>query len=821
MIAGKNLLKIGAALGVSLAVAAPALAQGQANALDVVTVTARKQAESLNEVPVTVSAIGGQTIERFNYDKIENIASRIPTLNVQIGGSGSGAQVTLRGIGSSNISAAFDSAVAFDFDGMVISTMRVLQSSFFDVQQIEVLKGPQSLYFGKSASAGVISIKSANPTDEFEVGGKAAYEFEERGYTLETYISGPINDELGFRIAARFNDIDRQIFNSAPVADPKRGQSNINIRGTLEWEPTDNFDANLKMNYVRHENDGSIQNVVKDCGPNGAPDAVSLFGETVLIPAGYTCDTSGDVYYQPDGAPPLVSGGTPFNDLNGGVPYGVSNIYFGILTMNYDINEELTLTSVTGYLDQDASDTDWFSYGGVCVTPADCVFTGTNVSFFPAADNTTFGQGGGITNHVTEQFTQEIRLASAFDSPVNFMFGFFYEDRHTEFNTNQYAVNIALLAGPDPITGFTSDWFKRHIYEMDAVSVFGSLTWDISETLEFSGGVRWTHEEKTNNILVPYVHAALAAGPAFISSGFASPDIDFEDDNVSPEATLTWRATDDINVYVAYKTGYKSGGIDNSALPSANLLGFGDPDPAVVQATADGLIYQSETAKGFEAGVKATLADQTLQLNFSGFFYEFDDLQVQNFDSVAIQFQTTNAGEVTTKGFDMDVNWATPVDGLAVFGSMAFTSTKFTSPFDPVPNNGIVENLQGRRTARAPKWAGNIAADYRTPLGNSFELGLTGNVTFSSSYFTNEDSFDDIVNGSYATVDLAVSLGDQDGRWQVALIGRNIGDERFITTSGPRPFLIAPGSPNGPAGDDSVVNINRGRHIFLEASFKY
>lgn len=780
------------AFALSMAIAAPALAQQAA--LEEVTVTARKTSESLQEVPLTVTAIGGQSIERFNYDKIADVVSRIPTLNVQVGGSGSGAQITLRGVGSSNISAAFDSAVAFDFDGFQVSTMRILQSSFFDVQQIEVLKGPQSLFFGKSASAGVMSIKSANPTDEWEFSGKGSYEFEERGYTVEAIASGPITDELGFRIAARFNDISRQYINAAPDAERKKGQENVNIRATFQWDPAETLDFNLKLNYVGHENDGAISNAVLDCGANGVADVITLFGGAFNIPAGYDCDTSGDYYFRVNGAAPLVAQVEDY-DANGGRPYGESDIFFGVLTWNWDITDEITLTHVTGYLDQDAQDADYYSYGGIL-------------------GGASFGQGGGLTDHQTEQFTQELRLATGFDAPVNLMLGVFYEDRHIEFNTNQYAVNIGNLA-PDPVTGNTSDWYKRHLYDNKAFSVFGQITWDITDRLELAGGVRWSDEKKVNTILVPYVHAFLI-GPAFVASGFDSGDIIFKDDNMSPEASLTYRVTDDINVYAAYKTGFKSGGIDNSALPSANLLGLGSADPAVVQATEDGIIYQSETAKGGEVGMKGQFLDRTLTLNISSFYYVFKDLQVQNFDAVAIQFQTGNASEVTTKGVDMDFNWATPVDGFSVFGSLAFTSAKFTAPFDPNPNNAdTTETIQGRRTARAPKWAGNIAADYRASVGNALELGLTGNMKFSSSYFTNEDSFTDHVQKAYAIFDLAVSLGDPGTGWQVALIGRNIGDKRFVTTSGPRPFLI------GGVGDDNVWNLNRGRHVFLEASFKY
>ncbi|MEN3952613.1 TonB-dependent receptor [Iodidimonas sp. SYSU 1G8] len=797
--------------GLAGAVAAfPALGQDappEQRRTESVTVTARKQAESLQTVPVTVTAVGGADLDRFQYDKIEDVVTRIPTLNVQIGGSGSGAQLSLRGVGSSNISAAFDSAVALDFDGVQVSTMRILQSGFMDVQQIEVLKGPQSLYFGKSASGGVLSIKSKNPTPDWEYGGKVAYEIEERGYTLEAYTSGPITDTLGIRLAARFNDIEKLLYNTAPVADPKRGEQNINARATFQLDPSDNFSANLKLNYVRHENDGGIFFAVNDCGANGRPDEIYLLSGGFVVPPGYGCDSSGKTYFLPDIAPPLAiqsPAEAPEPGSNNGVPYGVATTLFAILKMDWEISDSLTLTSVTGYVDQSAQDQDEYSYGGLL-------------------NGVSFGVGTGLTDHQLEQFSQELRLASDFNGPFNFMLGAFYETRHSEFNTGQQAVNISLV-GRDPVTGNTFDWYKRHITNGDAFSVFGSASFDITDRLELSGGLRWTKEKKTNNILVPYVHTFLSSGPAFIDSGFDSGPIRFKDDNFSPEVTLSYQATDDINFYGSFKTGFKSGGIDNSALPSSNLLGFASDDPAVREATANALIYRSETAKGGEIGMKSQWADQTVTLNLAGYYYVFDDLQVQNFDAVAIQFATSNAGEVTTKGLDLDLAWVTPVDGLRLFGALAYTDAKYTDFFDSNPNNdpAIDDDLNGRSVARAPKWAGNIGADLRIPVGNAWELGITGNIQFSGKYFTNEDSFDDIVQSSYVTFDLAVSIGDPDGTWQLAVIGTNLTDELYVQTSGGRPFLAPPGNVRGlPAGDDQILNYNRGRQLAIEASFKF
>ena len=255
---------------------------------NVIIVQARRQAETLQEVPVTVSVISGEVLEKYGVDQIADVVGRVPTLNVQVGGSGSGGQISLRGVGSSNISAAFDSAVAFDFDGVQVSTMRLVQAGFFDTAQIDVLKGPQSLFFGKSASAGVFSIRSAQPTSTWEIGAKASYEFEEKGYVIGGYISGPVSDTLGIRLAAQYNDIDEyvELQPGTPAVNQFRGQTNFVGRATLAWEPDDTFDANLKVQYVKNEGDGAVQHSDINCGPNGVADGVYLLSGGLILPAG-------------------------------------------------------------------------------------------------------------------------------------------------------------------------------------------------------------------------------------------------------------------------------------------------------------------------------------------------------------------------------------------------------------------------------------------------------------------------------------------------------------------------------------------------------
>ncbi|MFK7842240.1 MAG: TonB-dependent receptor, partial [Sphingorhabdus sp.] len=600
-------LLLGSVATMALAgIASPAAAQ-DADELDesnVITVIARKQTETLQEVPVTVTAIGGDTLDKYQVDEIADVTSRVPALNVQVGGSGSGGQISLRGVGSSNISASFDSAVAFDFDGVQVSTMRMVQAGFFDVAQIDVLKGPQSLFFGKSASAGVFAIRSADPTPDWEVGTKVSHEFEENGTTVGGYISGPISGALGIRLAAQYQNIENYVdlapgtpaFNSGGAFKTSRGLKNFVGRATLQWDPFDNFSANLKVNYINNKNDGAIAHSDINCGANGRADEIFLLGGGVIIPSNADCNDTDGLYHHTDAHPSLriLPPGAPgLGTLQNGRPFGETDIFFGRLKWDLDVSDSFTVSSVTGYLNLDAIDYDCYGYVGV--------LPGT----LPG------GVGCSDPNNRTEQFTQELRLASDFDGPFNFMVGGFYESREIDFDTSQLGVNIGLLA-PDPVTGSGYDWLKKHNTKTEAISFFGSMVFDITDQLELSGGLRWTNETKVNTIAVPYVHAFLSAGPAFINSGFFSGPINFSDSNFSPEVTLKYQASPDVNVYAAFKTGFKSGGIDNSALPSSSLLGFDSPDPAVRAAVANALIFQSETGQGGEIGVKSQFADRTV-----------------------------------------------------------------------------------------------------------------------------------------------------------------------------------------------------------------
>ncbi len=800
--------------------------------IEEITVVARRTEETLQEVPVTVTAIGGETLDRYQIDQVADVQSRVPALTIQVGGSGAGASVNLRGVGSSAISSAFDSAVAFDIDGVQVSSARLVQAAFFDSAQIDVLKGPQTLYFGKSATAGVFSLRSEDPTPEWEFGFDTAYEFEELGRTFSGYASGPITETLGVRAAAYYNDINRfmEIDPNSFAANESRGQENFVGRLTFDWDASDTIAANLKINYIRNENDGANQFRDIDCGPNGVADPVIFGFGNAIIPSEADCDIEDSVFPQPDSDPVTLGGVAPpsnraageFAD-NNGLPFGESEILFTRLKLDVDLTDSLTLTSTTGYMDFEAKDRDAFSFVGVGpATPLDPAAPLAPAIGAINGPGVGLGLGSNLATNITEQFTQELRLYSSYSGPINFQIGAFYESRDIIFSTAEQAFNVPLAFGTGLSNGIGFDYQREHTTDTKALSFFGSVDFDLTDRLTLTAGLRWTDEEKENDISIPFINPIIAGldldgdgEPNFVSSGFQSNKIEFEDDNLSPEITATYAVSDSVNVFAAYKSGFKSGGIDNSALPGAGLAGIGNQtiNPATgntfdADATG-GLIFDSETVDGGEIGIKSQLADRALRLNATLYYYVFEDLQVQQFDGVAVQFATFNAGELTTYGLDVDYTWLTPITGLSVSGSLGFLSSQFTDTFVDV----LGVDLDGRDAALAPDFAGNVAVDYYTPIGSSLRLAIGGNLAYAGDQFTGNGSFQ-VSQDSFATVDAYISLGSIDERWEVSLFATNLTDEQVITNSGNRPFLP-------PGGDDNVVTLNRGRQISLRVGLDF
>ncbi|MEM6544783.1 MAG: TonB-dependent receptor plug domain-containing protein, partial [Pseudomonadota bacterium] len=439
-----------------MAVSIPAQAQDVAagRVIEEVVVQARRQDETLQDVPVTITSVGGEQLDNFQLDQVQEIAERVPNMTVLSGSSGSGGTIILRGVGSSSISAAFDSAVAIDIDGVQIARMRMVQSAYMDLQQVDVLKGPQSLYFGKSASAGVLAFRSADPTSEFEAKLGAGYEFEQEGQYLEGYVSGPLTDELGARLAFRYASTDEFWTNNAPgVSDPTFGEEDLNFRLTLAWDPSDSLSVNFKTTFTEREADYAIGAADIRCIVPGDPQPTSLL--QIPFPSGYDCNEDDGVAQLAD---PNPAHAVNFDGIPNIEPFENLDTNLTRLLVDWDINENLTLTSVSSYflMEEDGNDSYGYDLNGF---------------------------GTGTTTNETESYAQEFRLAGSVGENVSFLLGAFYQDRELLFETAQHVIGapqlnalVGLPSGGDVNTGFTHDWRKVHTTDSETRSVFASLS---------------------------------------------------------------------------------------------------------------------------------------------------------------------------------------------------------------------------------------------------------------------------------------------------------------------------------------------------------
>ena len=759
--------------------ATPPTAESNAT-LGEIIVTARRQTERLQDVPVAVTAVGGAELDAYGLDKVQKIATRIPTLNIAPGGSGAGAAVRLRGVGSSAISAAFDSAVAIYLDDLSFSTARVVQAAYLDIGQVEVLKGPQSLFFGKSASAGVISFGSRNPGTKFEAGISGSYEFEEKGKAVEGYISGPVTDTLGVRVAARYSKADEIMHNVLPgVRNPFIGEESTDAKLTLLWKPSNTFSLNLKGSYSRYKADTAAQFSENRCAtpPNPQPSVYPQVSFTIN-PSLYDCAYKDQRYYFADQLP-AEAGQQPRN--NGGAPYTDLTIKFTRLKGEWAITPDIALTSVTGYSQIHSEEFGLFSA-------------------------TTEGGGAGTPINDVKTFSQEIRVASKFAGPFNLQVGGYYEDRRQFFQTGQTAFGITPLVGPDPFTGNTYDYEYNQLTKAKASSAFVSASFKPVDGLTLNAGVRYTKERKRSQFKVLYSHAALAG---FIAPGGSSTVvIPFRDENWSPEASVTYKFDNNVTAYAAYKTGFKSGGVDTSALPTVGTI-------ASINACNTGAAcpvrFQSEKSKGGEIGLKSELLGRTLRLNLVAYRYVFSNLQVQQFVAAETLFRTFNVGEITTKGIEADVEYITPIDGLRLGSSLAYLHGRFTKDFVSV----LGANFRGRAPENSPKWAGNISADYKGNIGRDLKFELGTALSFQSDYYASSQDANRFKYKGYTLVDLRFGVGSNNDRWNISLNATNLFDNIVVFQDGPRPFAL-PGAPQ-----DQMTVQNRGRQVFLRTALKF
>lgn len=769
--------------------------QAQPDELAEVTVTARKRQESILNVPVVEQAISQDQLERIQVTAMDDLPKLVPGLNLGHSLLSIGTMVSIRGIGTASQDPGVDQSVSLNIDGLSLGNGLAFSSGLFDVGQVEVLKGPQALFYGKSSPGGVIAIHTADPTDEFEMIGRAAYEFESQNPRGEFVVSGPVADTLKLRLATMYSSADGY-FNNVATALPGTGaldptyrhnpdSTDYIVRGTALWDPISELTARLKVNFVH---DRSINAEDFEC-----TDAPSGTGPVAPFPpfmGNEPCGLSRDlrvVYLDPNAFP---------DALNHGVPFLETNQAYGTLDLNYSLTHELSFTSTTGYYNLSSQS---------LVNPAETAYAGSFI---------------GVNNRFhRRELTEELRASSDFKGPVNFTAGALYEDGNlvdhvTVIGNNAYGLPPVLDDGVTPV-------------DITTYSLFGQARWDLVERLELAAGLRWTDEKRSES---PFNY--LTEAPTIV------PIPEIESKRYSPEVTLTYRPTDDLTTFAAWKQGFKSGS-------------FSVATPAI---TGINNAFGDEKVNGGELGLKSRLLEHRLAVNAAAYYYDYSGLQVgvisPPMNGLPI-IQTVNAATARTYGIDLDAQFRpASVTGLGLNGSVNWNHGRYlkfnnapcwggqlvsqgcNQSYNPTAGVYTAQDLSGTPLVRAPEWQASLGFDYTIPVGRDYSVVFTNNNELSSKYVTflavdrpNNDNY----QGAFAKVDLGLTLQSPKDVWEVALIGKDLNDKITSGNCVASPLETGSTTPN-PSGvvsraqtlgiDPAGCFADPGREVWLRFTVK-
>jgi len=761
------------ALGLSLLLLTmPALAQNQI--IEEIVITATKREQSLQDVPIAVTALDGDTLRRANIRDMRDLQQLTPSLVLTSTQSETaGTTARIRGVGTTGDNLGLESSVAVFVDGVYRNRNSVALTDFGEVERIEILRGPQGTLFGKNASAGLIHVITKSPDlNEFDGYAEGSYgEFDE--YRLAAGVTGPISENtLGFRLDANYAQREGFITDIAN-GDEYNDQDRYLVRGQLGWAPTDNLEMRFIADYGKRE-ETCCAAVTDIAGPTSAIINGGL-GTVIVPPDPFARNTtvSREIGYTSD----TTEGGLSL-EIDWGIGPG-------------------DLVSITSYRDWESERSQ------------DLDYTNASLLYRPL---------GGYSN-TFKTFTQELRYAwSAGD--FDLLVGGYYVDEQLDvldgirvgagYNTYINTL-IAVGSGGNPLQtvtfadgqGAQVDDFQQ---ETESWAVFTHNTWNVTDRFAATLGLRYTNETKDVDSLLaadnPACLAAVTTNPDGLDQlgiGLAclsliSPLVDgtYSDSRTDKEWTgtfiLDYDFSDEWMGYASYARGYKAGGFN------LDRSGLGNPLLAE-QPSLSNAEFAAETVDSFEIGAKATLADGAVRLNFAVFYSEFQDFQLNTFNG--LNFVVDNLSEVESSGVEFE-GTAFVADGLSLTAGITYNDAKYG-------DNISDTNLAGQRLTNAPEWVGTASVDYERSLTGTLLGFLRFDYRYMSERNTGSDLAPEKLQKATNVVNGTIGIGADNGFWEVELWARNLFDEDFRQVVFDAP--LQEGSFNAFLGDPRTVGV--------------
>jgi iron complex outermembrane recepter protein len=672
--------------------------------LEEVVVTARKREESLQDTPISVSAFTGESLEMRGITNISDIDDVTPNLtyqkNPQAGGSSSIATVYIRGVGQRDFLGTIDNGVGFYIDDVYVARTVGASVDLLEVDRIEVLRGPQGTLFGRNNVGGAIKIHSKKPADEFGGNIQASYGTDDL-VNLRGTVNIPVNDRFLTKFSALYTKQDGYV--DSPVLGDLGDDDTIAVRGSFLWDMTDDIEVRFSASYTTEEENGPPF-LLADAGAL-VPGGFAGFHNNVVAPG--TCAYPGGI----SSTNQACYNDQWVSDKNNGTYPTYSNIdtWNSTLAIEWKINEDLTLKSITAYRDLDSE-------------------------FARDSDESPLKILHLFDNYQSDQVSQEIQLmGSSFDGKLDWITGFYYFD---ENGNNQNLLEFSI-----------ADFISGSKFGSESKALFAQGTYHVNDKLDITVGMRYTKEEKSydpdqivgpNLIGIPYPSgtacllqdegANLANGtpglvvnlpPSICPVAIVPPGLQKKSTNeITPMVNVAYNFNDELMTYATYSEGFRSGGFVQRIFP---------PLPFVPS-------FGPEFVKSYELGFKFTNDQGNFSLNGAGFFMDYSDIQVRTQNPGFIGEFEANVGDAEIAGFELESKWQ-PLESWFIEMAVGYTDAKYTAIRVDPPL--VAEVNLNSEFDHVPEWSlsASVSKEFDFGAMGSLVARVSGN--YHSGYFNN------------------------------------------------------------------------------------
>ncbi|HVY86441.1 MAG TPA: TonB-dependent receptor [Caulobacterales bacterium] len=704
--------------------------------LEEIIVTAQKRAENVQTAPLAVTAITGDTLQQNRVLAISDLAQTMTGISFTAN-SPQANEINIRGVVNTRLTGpTADQSVSTFVDDVYVARSGVLNTNFYDVARVEVVRGPQGVLLGKNVAGGAVNVISNAPTATNSAGMTLTLGNYDLRQT-QGFINGAITDTLDGRISFQtlsHSGYAKDLLHHVDLEDADSTQG----RAQLAWNPGD-FRVRLIGDYSHEENGGV--NRVGVASPTLPAGPTIWSGARSLIAAargGLGPRESYPVWplFQGDVAP-TPQGQTKDN-------------YSAVLNIEANIAPDIVLSSITGYRWNKSftlyDQTGLGPVNGFSFTPTQLAGVGSSLLF---AEPVNFRESGNF-------LTQEVRLTSNNpNSRFDWILGVFYLNSNVTQRNRFWGESLALAT----LSG-ESHWIDAG-HNRD-YAVFGQIGYDITDALKLEAGVRYTHDEKSGTqqgIIVATgdsIHPADTAPLTPLQTNFTAPYGDSWS-KVTPQVTLRWTPTDTLMTYATVSTGFKGGGFQNNA-----------PNAFAAQQA-----YNPETVTNYEVGLKTELFDRTLRWNSALFQMSYKDLQVQQTLASCLCNVISNAASATIRGVETDLEWA-PTDNFRGW----FSGTWLDATYDQFVFAGV--NNSGNKLQRTPNYQIAVGGEVTMDLG-SWHDALTGRLAYRYQGKMPWAPENTAWENAYGTLDGRLTLTPPDSNWRFSLWGKNMTDELYRT----------------------------------------